>query len=232
MGKPKVEEQKPTAQELAQFAIAKEKWANYQDNGVPLQDRYIDMLTNDKLNADGSVRTDAGQAVARAQQQWQPLLSRAVNPNTGRGRTGMVPMLAKKMASDANIEAGTRFSQQGGYLQGLADVAAMGRGQVAGTLNSMQSLAGQAAQVANADALDAYKDNVADQRAAQGLLGLGATAALRDVNPYRSDGTYIKGAYDRALPGLLSSFGRPAGQSYGLNQVSGGSGYAGLLGRF
>ncbi|WP_020396482.1 hypothetical protein [Thiolinea disciformis] len=218
MGKPKVQEQKPTAQEIANFEISRDKLLNYQQRGIPLQNEMIRLRTGRKLNpatnqweidpnagvlnADGSVRTDAGQAMALAQQQWKPLLQ-GINPNNGRGRTGMLGALQQKMRSDAGVEAQTRFGQQTGYLQGLMDVAEMGRGNVSSILQGQQGLAGQAANQAAYDAKQAFQDRLERQQAVGKLAGIGQGYLMSQVPVVAQDGSYINGAYDNSLRGVL-----------------------------
>ena len=203
MGKPKVPTIKPTAQEIQQFEINKDKWANYQQYGVPAQNEIIRRTLTDKLNPDGSVKTDAGQAMALAQKQWEPLLKRPVNPNAGAGRTGMLSMLQDKMGSDMRIESQTRYGQQTGYLGAMQDVMNMGRGLQSDALQGMGNLTNLAAQQAANDARNTFNRRLENQTALGGLLGMGSTYLMSDVNPIRADGSYIKGAYDNALKGWM-----------------------------
>lgn len=218
--KPKVEEQKPTAQEIANFEISKDMRQNYEQFGIPAQDALIRRNTGlafdaesggysidpsvGVLNADGSVRTDTGRNLAAAQRQWQPLLS-GLNPNAGSGRVGRVGLLADKMASDAQIAAGTQFGQQNGYLSGLQDAISVGRGQQAGLLGGLQADAGQAAALAGQDARQAFNTRLGNQQAFGHLVGMGSAYAMNQVPVVRKDGTYIKGAYDNAFKGWLGS---------------------------
>ncbi len=219
MGKPKVPEQKPTAQEIAQFEIShQDKWNDHQQYGIPAQDAMIRQTTGYVLNpdtgryeidpaagvlhADGSVRTDAGREIARAQKQWQPLLQ-GINPNTGRGRTGRVGLLQDKMASDAQIEAGTRFGQQNTYLQALQDTIGIGRGQQADLISANQHMAGMAAQQAGQDARTSFQNRLGNQQAIGTLIGAGGSYLMNQVPVVRPDGGYIRGAYDTAFKGFL-----------------------------
>lgn len=205
MGKPKVPTIKPTAQEIQQFEINKDKWANYQQNGVPVQNEIIRRTLTDKLNPDGSVKTDAGQAMALAQKQWEPLLKQPVNPNSGAGRTGMLSMLQDKMGSDMRIESQTRYGQQTGYLGAMQDVINMGRGLESSNVQNLGNLTQLAARQAANDAQNTFNRRLENQTALGGLVGMGSTYLMNGVNTVAPDGSYIKGAYDNALKGWMGS---------------------------
>lgn len=205
MGKPKVPTIKPTAQEIQQFEINKDKWANYQQYGVPAQNEIIRRTLTSKLNPDGSVKTDAGQAMALAQKQWKSLLEQPQNPNSGMGRTGMLGMLKDKMGSDMRIESQTRYGQQTGYLGAMQDVMNMGRGLESSNVQALGNATQIAAQQAANDARTAFEKNVANKTAVAGMLGMAIPYAMKDVNVVAPDGSYIKGAYDDAARGWLGS---------------------------
>lgn len=219
MGKPKVEEQLPTAQEVALFDINRDKIANY-DKSKPYQNELIRRTTGHQWDADakrwdidpsagvvgagGQVQVDNGRNFARAQQQWKPLLQN-INPNSSAGRTGRIGLLQDKMRSDAGVLATQPFQQQTGYLQAMQNVAGVGRGQQAQTLGLLQGQAGNAAQTAAADARTAFQGQQANQQAVQGLVGMGSTLLMSPVQTRNPDGSRINGAYDQAFTGFLGN---------------------------
>lgn len=196
MGGPDVEEQKPTEQEIAQFEINKQMWDDYlshapedhrafmvnetgyyADNNGKLQ-----IKKGGLLNADGTVIQDTGQAMAEAQQKWQPLLDQPINPNRGIDRMGRLKMINKKQKSDAGIETNTLLAQQNAPLRGQENVIALGRGNQVDALQGMQQLAGQAAQKAGADAQSSFADASANRY----LLGTGI-GAIGGYYSYKND---------------------------------------------
>ncbi|HPQ94599.1 MAG: hypothetical protein KDI44_17840 [Thiothrix sp.] len=215
MGKPKVPEQQPTAVEQQLFRINQDRLQNYQQ-GQGLQNALIRQMTGRRwdgsqwgvdpsagvVGANGQVPVDNGRALAAADQQWAPLLQQ-YDPNAGQSRTGRVGLLQNYMGSRANVAAQVPLQAQTGYLQALANVAGMGQGQLADTSTMMTHQAQQAAAQAAQDAQQGFRQNVADQQAAQGLLGLGATSLLQQVPTYDAQGNYIPGAYDARLRGFF-----------------------------
>ena len=184
MSKPKVKEQKPTAQEIAQFDIAQQQWAEYRDTAPPLQEMYQRLTTGwtpdgegglqqtgHVLNDDGSVRTDTGQVQAQAAQAWDDVLQAPDNPNKGAGRMGRTDLLEARLGSEAKATTGSQLQQQNNYLQGVENVISMGRGQQASALTGMQQQAGVAANEAAQDAQKAFADKSANRYLAGSVLG-------------------------------------------------------------
>lgn len=197
MSKPKVEEQQPTAQEVAQFDIAQDKWANYQNTGVPIQNDYLQGINDQVVN--GSVQTNAGNAMAAAQQQWKPMLNAQPDPNRGQN----ISLLTNKIGSDVGISAGAEFQQQSSYLGDLTQAANMGRTAQTPVLQSMGNLAGQASQQAQQDSQQAYQGTLANQNAFSGMVGAATPLLMNRVNPIAKDGSYLNGAYDNRIKSFL-----------------------------
>lgn len=186
MGSPDVEEQKPTAAEIAQFDIAQSMWADYQETAPALQKIYQERTTGmvpdgegglvqsgNVLDANGSVRTSGGLAQAGVAEAWSGMDKQALDANRGANRVGRTDLLNERMASSVGAGVNTRLGQQNNMLRGVENVVSMGSGQQTQALNGMQSLAGAAAQTAAADANAAFADKSANRY----LLGQGVGAA-------------------------------------------------------
>lgn len=220
MGKPKVDEQEPTAAEIAQFEIAQSMWNDYQETAPELQRMYQERVTGmvpdgagglvrsgNLLDESGSVRTSGGLAQAGVAQAWSAMDKGAIDPNRGVNRMGRTDLLNQRMASGVSAGINTRIGQQNNMLRGVENVVAMGSGQQTQALNGMQSLAGAAAANAASDANSAF----ADQSANRYLFGKGLGAV----------GTYYK-EKDKLAGGATGNFPVGAGSSGGYSYLNGG----------
>ena len=186
MGGPSVKEAKPTEQEIAQFEINKQMWDDYLAHAPEDHQRFMQYETGyvpdgkgnlvvkkgGILNPDGTVVQDTGQAMAAASRNWDFLNKQPINPNRGYNRMGRLDLLNRRQKSDAGIETNTLLELQNRPLRGQEQVIALGRGNQVDALQGMQSLAGQAAQKASADARSSFANSSANRY----LLGTGIGA--------------------------------------------------------
>ena len=186
MGSPKVDEQEPTAAEIAQFDIAQSMWADYQETAPALQEVYQERVTGmvpdgegglvrsgNVLDENGSVNTSAGVSQAGVAQAWSAMDKGPMNPNQATNRMGRTDLLGKRMASGVSAGTNTRIGQQNNMLRGVENVVAMGSGQQTQALNGMQSLAGSAAANAAQEANSAFADKSADKYLGSKVIGAG-----------------------------------------------------------
>lgn len=202
MAKPKVHEQQATAQEQQLFDIAMQKHGNYQNQGVPLQNDYLQNI-NDELSPNGSVRVNDGAAIAANNQRYKPMLSATPNPNQG---NGYQPYLSNKIMTDSAASTGAKFNQQSDYLQSLSEASQMGRDLQQPLLQSMGSLTGQSAQQAQNDSRIASGQEIDKAQGLSMLGGMGMQYGMRNAQALNPNGSFIPGAMDRHVKSSYLNF--------------------------
>lgn len=223
------EEVKITPEEVEQIKVAEEKWARYERVGKPLSNAYIQRATGFKesdngdldivdggiLNPDGSVKTDASSAIASSTKAYSQGL-KGINPNSGKYRSGVAGIEAKKMETASEAEAGVKLGQQNRWLKGLENVVAMGKGQETTAVNGLMDLSANAAGEARQDAYDAFRDNQSRKQLAGQVIGAGASLAL---------GSGRRGQKLSSLGSNIANGGLYGLRKNGLKNASGGRYY-------
>lgn len=189
MGGGDTPEQEITAQEIAQFEVAKGMWDDSREV-APQADAMLTRMTTgyvpdgegglkvadnqNVLNPDGSVRIDAGQADAQAGSAWNKVQNVTADPNGGGNRFGNVGLMEDRINSQTKTGTQTRFGQQNRQIKAVENVAALGRGQEAEALQGMQDLSGDAASQAKNDAYTSFDEQGSKDYLLGQVVGAGA----------------------------------------------------------
>jgi hypothetical protein len=173
-------QQETTESEIALAEIRDEQWQQYLEDR-PVQDAYIKQAVTDRLNPDGSVKTNtSAQQLATESASTDMMLSQYGQGNVDQAIDDRVA-LATGEAEDASEKA---FQDQSDYLTGLDNVAAMGQGQEMELVEGQTSLAARANQNATTRAQEIAATRAGNAEAVGSLagIGLGAYVGSRNSN--------------------------------------------------
>lgn len=173
---------KETREEQELARIAGEKWKHYQENYVPIENRYMQEV--DKMDTEGAydfARGASGSATAAAfadpkQRMHEDLTSAGVNPNSGKYKASMSRVADAQGLSSADSMSRSTIDQQDQFVQGVSNISALGRGQATAAQAGLTDVAGTAANKAASDAFSAWNSRSANVNAAGAVFGAGAHA--------------------------------------------------------
>lgn len=169
--------QKPTAEEYALAEVANKRWADYKQNTVPAQDKYMKTVDNmGTEEANQAARGIAGSAVsAKYSEAEKPTLGlvgrRGLNVNSGAAKASLAKLTTDQGTAAAEAIDGASLSQEDQHIGGLQSVTAMGRGQASGAQSGLTNLAQSAAAAASNKAVSDFNSNAATLEAAGTLAG-------------------------------------------------------------
>lgn len=167
---PEIEE---TAAERALAEVSAAKFRSYQENFKPLEQRYMDRVDNmDGESYQRSVATMAGNnATQDMRAAEQSMYQGGINPNSG-GFAKKSAVLSDAIAkTKASAMSSGIQSAQNSYLQGLANVNAIGAGQEAVATNSTRQLADMSAAEARANGQNDFTRYQSNQEATGAVVG-------------------------------------------------------------
>lgn len=176
-----------TQAELDHAKVSAEQWNDYQRRFVPFENKYIADVTggNTIVGADGKpVWVDNGATGFK-----QDVVGGRVNTDLARQNNGAIPVggmnrigstIAGNMMPTAAASGAAALSTAKGkvrdtQIEGMLSAVNVGRGQAASAINSMGSIASNAADEAQTAAESSWNRQSATQSAI--MSGVGATAA-------------------------------------------------------
>ena len=178
--------QSPEERELGRIAI--ERWNDYQNRFVPVENEYIQSVQK----TDSDFSEARGQTASAVQQAFAPaeidlsnnLFAQGITPDSGKGISAV-----QALGRDRGLSMGTGLNEtdvavDNQHLQGLQNVVQMGQGQAADSLAGM----GQVAADATRDSIDRANRSYQNRQAGLHLAGNVAGAATH--------------AYTNRTPGL------------------------------
>jgi hypothetical protein len=192
---------KASPEEAALADIAKKNIDYYTKNYLPVTKNIIQdfqgSLPYQERQQLGMASGAVEQAFAREAPTIQNnMAAQGVDVSSGRGLRTLADFNANKGTSKANALADTRNAVNNTYLQNLANIARMGQGQQAGSLQTMGSIADRSQQQAILDArASAAARNAVSGLAGQAIgYGLGAASNYGGSTP--PPNTSYMGAFD------------------------------------
>ncbi len=173
-----------TEEERALAEVAEHKFQYYKDHYAPMEDKFMERVDNmDKKGSYDFVRGAAGSSASRAfgdakRGVRSQMEQQGLNPASGRYQGTMDAMTREQggAASETMTRAGNQ--QQDEYVQGLANVTAIGRGQATNAQHGLSDVAYSASQ----DAASRAEDSFNRRHATGQLAGMAAGAGLQHIN--------------------------------------------------
>ena len=169
--------QSPEERELGRIAI--ERWNDYQNRFVPVENEYIQSVQK----TDSDFSEARGQTASAVQQAFAPaeidlsnnLFAQGITPDSGKGISAV-----QALGRDRGLSMGTGLNEtdvavDNQHLQGLQNVVQMGQGQAADSLAGM----GQVAADATRDSIDRANRSYQNRQAGLHLAGTVAGAGTQ-----------------------------------------------------
>lgn len=182
---------KETEDQRAAAEVAAKQWNMYQQELKPYENLFMEKV--DQLNHPGEydkLAAEVGLGYASAfgearQQAGAELAAAGVDPTSGKYQSSMDELTSEQMLGQADTVARAQTSQQDKYVAGLQDIAAIGQGQKAESLQGYQNISSMAHNKAANEAQVAHNKSLSNRQATGNLVGSVAGAAtaygLRDV---------------------------------------------------
>lgn len=178
-------EVRETAQQKAAAEVAAKQWNMYQKELKPFEDLFMDKVTD--LNKGREYEQLAGEAglgyassfgKARGQ-AGDELAAAGVDPTSGKYQDVMDELTGDQMVGQADTVARAQTSQQDKYVAGLKDIAAIGQGQKAESMQGFQNISAMAHSKASQEAQIAHEKKLSSRKATAGLAGSLAGSGMR-----------------------------------------------------
>ncbi|WP_027252036.1 hypothetical protein [Photobacterium halotolerans] len=155
--------------------IAADKWRQYNQTFVPLENQWMKeiekMRTSDQYSrAAGIGNVSVNAAYGQAMDQ---LVSQG--GNASKLNAGINAMASSQHSDRVNTQSRMQQSQTARYFQGLSAINATGAGKEAEAISSMYDGAQVANKYNQQSAMNEYQDKMANQQ----LIGMGVGAATR-----------------------------------------------------
>ncbi len=191
---------KETAEEKEVARIGMEKWKRYQEVFVPIENKFIGKITDQK-----QYRTDAGrEASASTQSVFNQVRERLSRSSGGAGLGSGKFAMGSTGGGDATVDAlakvDARNTADDQQVRGLQGALAIGRGQGEDAISGLSDTA----RIAGADAIDRARAD-ADRREGMGELfgtvaGAGVRYGMGGLNTPAKPGVPIKDRFVQTLP--------------------------------
>lgn len=171
-----------TPEEKALGEIAVNRWNDYQQRFVPVENEYIEAVQktdSDFSEARGRTTSAVQQAFAPAEDDLSDnLFAQGITPDSGKGVTAM-----NALGQDRGLSMGTGLNEtdvavDNQHIQGLQNVVQMGQGQAAESLGGMGRVAADATQDSINRANQSYQNRQAGLHLAGTVAGAGTQAYM------------------------------------------------------
>lgn len=218
-------EVRETAQQKAAAEVARKQWSMYQQELKPFENLFMDKV--DDTNRAGEYQQLAGEAglgyassFGQAREQaGLELAAAGIDPTSGKYQDTMTELTNQQMVGQADTVARGQTSQQDKYVAGLKDIAAIGQGQKAESMQGFQNISAMAHNKASAEAEMAHRKKLSSRAATAGLVGsLAGTAGRYGMEkPGMSDA--VKANQEVGRQAIANDFGGgSAGVDIGANK--------------
>lgn len=173
-----------TQAERALAEVSANKWVDYQEKFVPLENQYMQSVED--LNSDATkqrVRSNAaskvyGQASGQNFGLSKSTFGAGLDPTSGRFKTKSNALQRAIQKTADNAANNSEFAAENSYIQGMGNIVAMGNNQETAAMNSMSHIANTASGEAINDARMDFQDYQSDQKVGATVFGAGAAYGL------------------------------------------------------
>lgn len=198
-GGPDTPEQTPEERALGEIAI--ERWNDYQNRFVPIEDQYIEDVQkteSDFEDARGKTTAAVNMAFDGAEEKVKDnLIASGVAPDSGQFIKAM-----DGITEDRGLSLGTGLNESDiavdtQHLKGLQSVVQMGQGQAGDALDGMGSVAADATRDAIDRAERSFQNRQAGLHLVGNVAGAGAAGYMNSSSPGTgtSEGTFARTDY-------------------------------------
>lgn len=166
---------KETAEEKALAQIGLERWQDYQQRFVPVENaaigRVMDDINNPDMQGEGLANVSTQQAFSDLENQTtRGLTLRGARAGSGAFAGGLAGVNMDRVASSGLGQAGAYGMQRGINISNLQNLVGIGQGQATGALQGLTDVADAASRQAIMDA----RASAASRAALGQLVGTGA----------------------------------------------------------
>jgi hypothetical protein len=178
-------EVKETAQQRAFAQLAVERYADYQKRWAPLQLKLAEDVkaagragSADRIKAEGKASTDSAIRFGEAKAGVEGALASAgAAPGSGKFKMAVTGMGDDEATSRGLGMVASDAAVDDAYLQGLAQIAALGRGESASAVRGMGDIADMTGRQARSDAEMSASRRAGNVQLGSQLAGLGLAYA-------------------------------------------------------
>lgn len=197
-------EVKESSQERAFAEIAAKRFADYRQRWLPLQRQLIESTqamgragSNERVEAAGDAAIDTAVQFAQAKGALEgAMTSSGAGTGSGKFKTAVAGMGTDEATSKGLGMAAADQAIDDAYVQGLTQIAAMGRGQSGGAVRGMSDIAQMSGRQAQQDAEFSLADRAGRMQQIGQLAGVGLNAAFSQP----SAGKQLQEAWNPASP--------------------------------
>jgi hypothetical protein len=175
---------KETNDQRALADIAAQRWQRYQQNFVPVENKYIGDATTANSpsrmqhateQSQGAVRSEFGQAIASDLGQ---VTAAGINPNSGTFNAHVDDGNRRMAIAESDNVNKTQQAVDDRQIAGMKNVVAMGNGQATEALSGMGDVATASAQDAATKAVNTHNADSENKYLAAQVAGAGTRTAI------------------------------------------------------
>lgn len=201
---------KQTPQQRAQAEVAIQQLQDFRQRWQPLQKQLAQTIVDagqrgsfQREQARGMAATDTAAEFGRAQQKMREGTEAAGLGGSSKQKLGIAGLGDDAATSAGFGVAGADQRIDEGYVQGLGQLMALGRGEKAGAIQGMGDMARMSGQQAASDAQMALANRAGQAQVAGQALGIGLSTAMgpSGPNPYTT-------------PNAQGAYANPSGSTY------------------